>query len=297
MSLVRILVTTEVTLTHTFYVDETPTDLGGSCTVTLKRLDGTTVASGAATHPGAAGVYQFAVPDQATVDILTMDWAGTLASGAVSVRDYVEIAGGFLFGLAEARAKHPSLANTTTYPPSLLAAKRIEVEQECERICRRAFVPRFAREKLSGNDTDQLPTSNTELRTVRAASIGGVALAGSDLTGLTVTPHGVIKRPGGAVWPAGTGNVIVEYEHGLDFPPADLSEAAILRLRSRIAMTQSGIPDRATSFATAEGGTYRLSVPGQVTLSGIDGIYDRTGIPDIDGIYQRYTRQRRAVFA
>jgi hypothetical protein len=287
MSLVRILVTTEVTLTHTFYVDEVPTDLAAACTVTLKRLDGTTVASGSATHPGPAGVYTFPVPEQATVDLLTMDWSGTLAGAIVTVRDYVEVVGGFLFGLAEARQKHPSLANTATYPSSLLASKRIEVEQECETICRRAFVPRFARETLSGNDTDRLPASHSELRTVRAASIAGVALTGTALTGLGVTDYGVIKRPGGAIWPAGTGNIVVEYEHGWGYPPADLSEATILRLRSRIAYTLSGIPDRAISFAVAEGGTFRLSMPSK----------QQTGVPDVDGVYEKYTRQQRAVFA
>lgn len=294
MSMVRVLVTTKVTLTHTFYVDETPTDLTGNCTVTIKRLDGTAVTSGTAIHPGSAGVYTFAVPEQAQVDMLTVDWSGTLAGATVSVRDYVEIVGGFLFGIAEARAKHPSLANTTTYPSSLLAAKRIEVEQECERICRRAFVPRFARVALSGDGTDRLPLprnlllgGGSEIRAVRAISIAGTAWSVGDVSALGFTDFGVLKRPGGAIWPAGTGNIVVEYEHGWDYPPVELSEAAILRLRSRIAYTLSGIPDRATSFTVTEGGTYRLSTPSA----------QRTGIPDVDGVYERYTRQARAVFA
>jgi hypothetical protein len=294
MSLVRVLVTTEVTLTHTFYVDEVATDLAAACTVTLKRLDGTVVVTGPATHPGPAGVYTFAVPEQATVDLLTMDWSGTLAGAVVSVRDYVEVVGGFLFGLAEARQKHPSLANIATYPSSLLASKRIEVEQECERICRRAFVPRFARIRLSGNDTERLPLpwnlqmgGGSEGRVVRAASISGTVMSAPDVAALGITEYGVIKRPGGAVWPSGTGNIIVEYEHGWDYPPADLAEANILRLRSAIASTLSGIPDRAISFAVAEGGTFRLSTPSK----------QQTGIPDVDGTYEKYTRQQRAVFA
>lgn len=287
MSLLRVLVTTEVTLTHTFYVDEVATAPTGTLQAAVKRLDGAPIAGSPFTYVVSGTTCSFALPEQATIDMLTVDWTGTLAGAIVSVRDYVELVGGFLFGLAEARTKHPSLANTVTYPSSLLASKRIEVEQECETICRRAFVPRFARETLSGNDTDRLPTFHSELRTVRAASIAGVALTGTALTGLGVTDFGVIKRPGGAVWPAGTGNVVVEYEHGLDYPPADLSEAAILRLRSRIAYTLSGIPDRAISFAVAEGGTFRLSMPSK----------QQTGVPDVDGVYEKYTRQQRAVFA
>jgi hypothetical protein len=292
MSLIRILVTTEVTLTHTFYVDETPTDASGAVTVIVKRLDGTTVTSGSATHPGPSGVYTFPIPEQAQVDTLTVDWSGTLAGAVVSVRDRVEVVGGFLFGLAEARTAHPGLANTTEFPSTLLARKRIEVEQECERICRRAFVPRFNRVTLSGNDQDRLPIPNvdgrgSELRTVRAVSVGGVAWSAPDVAAVGVTDFGVIKRPGGALWPAGTGNIIVEYEHGFDLPPSELSEAAILRLRSRIAMPSSGVPDRAVSFTVTEGGTFRLSMPSK----------ERTGIPDVDAVYERHTRQQSAVFA
>jgi hypothetical protein len=292
VSLIRILVTTEVTLTHTFYVDETPTDASGAVTATLKRLDGTTVTSGTATHPGPTGVYTFVIPEQATVDTLTLDWSGTLAGAVVSVRDHVEVVGGFLFGLAEARAAHTSLADTTAYPSSLLAAKRLEVEQECERICRRAFVPRFARVTLSGNDQDRLPLPNldgrgSEIRSIRAVEVDGTAWAAGDVTALGFTDFGTIKRPGGALWPAGTGNIVVEYEHGLDYPPSELSEAAILRLRSRIAMPLSGVPDRAVSFTVTEGGTFRLSMPGK----------QQTGIPDVDAVYERHTRQQRAVFA
>lgn len=277
MSLIRILVTTEVTLTHTFYVDETPTDASGSVTVTVKRLDGTTVTSGTATHPGPAGVYTFIIPEQATVDSLTVDWSGTLAGAVVSVRDHVEVVGGFLFGLVEARAAHPSLASTTDYPSSLLAKKRLEVEQECERICRRAFVPRFNRVTLSGDGTSWLATPDSELRAIRAVSVDGTVWSAPEVAALDFTDFS-IQRPNGATWPAGTGNIVVEYEHGLDYPPSGLSGAAILRLRSLIAQPMSGVPDRATSFTMTEGGTFRLSMPGK----------DRTGIPDVDAIYERY---------
>jgi hypothetical protein len=174
----------------------------------------------------------------------------------------------------------------------VLAAKRLEVEQECERICRRAFVPRFNRVTLSGNDQDRLALNNrdgkgSELRAIRAVTVDGTAWSAGDIADLGFTDFGTIVRPAGALWPAGTGNIVVEYEHGLDFPPSELTQAAILRLRSRIAMPLSGIPDRATSFTVTEGGTFRLSMPGK----------QQTGVPDVDAVYERYTRQQRAVFA
>lgn len=286
MSLVRILRTARQTLTHVFSVDEVATDLTGDCTVTLKRLDGTTVATATAAHPG-VGTYTYAVPEQANLDSLTLDWAGTLAGAPVSVRDFVEIVGGFLFSLSEARAAHSGLTSTTTYPPATLAARRIEVEQECERICRQAFVPRFARETLSGNNSTRLAAGHTMLRSVRAVTVAGVAWAAPDAAAVGVSDHGILTRPAGALWPAGVGNIVIEYEHGWDHPPEEIRQAAILRLRSRIGQTTSSVPDRATNFTIAEGGTYRLSMPGK----------DQTGVPEVDGPYQRYTRARRSVFA
>lgn len=284
MSLVRVLKTTSVPLTHEFFVDEVATDAAGSVTATLKRLDGTTVDTQTAGHPG-TGRYTYPLPAQANLDSLTLDWSGTVAGSAITVRDYVEIVGDYLFDLGTARAQLGLDINT--YPSKLLASTRTAIEQEFETICRQAFVPRFAREVLSGYDRAQLGTSNQMIRSVRACSIGGVALAGADLTGLGFEDHGVIKRPAGALWPAGYNNIAVEYEHGWDYPPHEISAAGILRMRSRLSQTTSAIPDRAVSFTVAEGGVYRLSTPSR----------QKTGQPEVDGVLERYTRARRSVFA
>jgi hypothetical protein len=102
-----------------------------------------------------------------------------------------------------------------------------------------------------------------------------------------ITDYGVLRRPFGALWPAGLNNIIVEYDHGLDYPPEEIRQAGILRLRSLIGQTTSSVPDRATSYSVGDGGTYRLSTPSK----------QKTGIPDVDGPYERYTRLPRAVFA
>jgi hypothetical protein len=285
MSLVRVIRTAQVTLTHEFRVDEVLTDAAGTVTATLKRLDGTTVNAASASHPG-LGTYTYVLPGQTLLDSLTLDWTCTLAGAAISVRDYVEIVGDHLFGLAEGRAAHPGLASLTTYPPAFLAGKRIGVEQECEDICGRAFVPRFARVALSGRGTDRLVAPNSEIRAVRAVTVDGVAWSAPAVAAVGFSAAGVLRRPGGAIWPVGFGNVVVEYEHGWDFPPQGIRDAAILRLRSK-ATTTTGVPDRAISYTVAEGGVYRLSTPGK----------KRTGIPDVDGPYERYTRAKPAVFA
>jgi hypothetical protein len=290
MGLIRILRTAAVTVTHTFYIDGAATDATGNVTATLRRLDGTLVNTATATHPGPPGVYTYPVPASAVLDTQRLEWSGTFGGvTVVSPPDYIEHVGGFLFGIAEARAAHRYLADVNRYPDTLLTAKRIEVENEFENICGQAFVPRYKRYALHGRGYEQLGTPDSMLRTVRSVSVGGVAFAQADLDAIACLDQGVLRRPTGAIWPAGYRNVLVEYEHGWDYPPPEIAEAGILRLRSRLSMTSTDIPDRAISFTPTEGGTYRLSTPSR----------DRIGIPEIDGVLQRpfYTRRPRPAIA
>ena len=279
MSLIRILKTTKVTLSHTFTVDETLTDAAGAVTVTVKRLDGTDAGSGTATHT-TTGTYTYALTPAAQVDTWTVDWTGSIGGATVVARDIVEICGDFLFGLAEARTDLKLPPSITT---AMMAAKRTEVEQTCERICRKAWVPRFTRLLVDGSGTTDLVVPHMYLRTVRAASVAPfagqtfTALDAGALAALAAQPEGVIIRDDGAVWPAGHRNVIVEYEHGLDAPPEEIRSQAKLHFRSVLNRPNTGVPDRALSFTVADGGVYRLTLPGA----------DSTGIPDVDAAYAR----------
>lgn len=277
MSLVRVLRTSAVALTHTFAVDETPTSATVGVVVTVRRLDGTTVSTGAASLAG-TGVYTYTVPGQANLDTLVVDWVASSIGGAVvTARDYIEVVGGFLFGLGEARALDPPLSSVT-YPTAVLAQKRVEVEVECERICGRSFVPRFRRVTLSGQGNSKLLLPEGDVRALRAVSVGGVALSAGDLAATYALSSGVLDR-GYSYWPYGWNNIIAEYEVGMDYPPEDLRAAAMKRLRSRLTATSSGVPDRAISWSAQDGGTYRISMP-----SG-----ERTGVPDVDAAYERWT--------
>lgn len=280
MTLVRVLRTAQVVLSHTFYVDETATDATGAVAYSVQRLDGTVIASGNASGP-VSNAYTVTVPAQSTVDTLTVDWTGLVAGATVTARDIVEVVGGFIFGLAEARAQPPVL-DPTRYPTARLAQKRIGVEQECEEICGQAFVPRFARVTLTippGDTWNVIRLPHINVRALRALTIDGTA---QSLSGLGVSVAGVVS--GSSAWygrVSGT-SVIAEYEHGMDYPPEDLKDAAMLRLRSRLSAGDTGVPQRALSFSVADGGVYRLSTP-----SG-----KKTGIPDVDGVYERYTLDR-----
>jgi hypothetical protein len=237
MSLVRMLVTSKVTVTHVFKADEVPVDASGPVTATVQRLDGTSVATGTATHGATgSGAYSWDVT-RAVLDSLTLDFTGSVGGSTVTARDYVEVVGGFLFDLGDARSDLGIPASITS---AKLAQKRIEVEQECERICRRAFVPRFAREVVSGNGTERLALTNSvgvaisEIRAIRSVTVNGTAVTGSDLAAINYSDSGVLTRPDGVLWPAGVKNIVVEVEHGWDYPPEDLRDAAMLRLRSML---------------------------------------------------------------
>jgi hypothetical protein len=268
-------------MSHTFYDGGSAVDAAGPVTWTQKRLDGTTVNTGTATH-GGTGQYSFPLPASAVLDTHTVDWSGTFGGAAVTVRDFVEHVGGFLFSLYDAR-NMPSPLSASLYSDAMLAKYRIGTEQECEDICRVAFVPRFKRRVFSGNGTPNIVTPDLMLRTLRAITVNGTPFTGPELAAVGVTDSGLITLDTGwtaqGVWPRGNRNIIAEYEHGYDMPSQGISEAAVVRLRSRLTKGDTTVPYRAISFSTVEGGTYRLSTPGRY----------KTGIPDVDAAYEGAT--------
>ena len=286
MSLVRVLKSSRVTLTHVFEVDGAATDADAGVTVHVRRLDGSDAdgtPTGSATHQS-TGTYTWTLSPSAFLDTWTVDWSGAFGGAAVTVTDYVEIVGGFYFDLARTRSAFQIKPQVSTQD---LADYRTAVEQECDDITMRSFVPRFARVKLSGNGRTLLDAGRRDLRDVRAVSVDGVAWDQDTVDAVGCLDDGTLARPGALVWPAGWGNIIVEFEYGQDYPPPSLSLACQTRLRSVLNRPGSGVPDRATSFTTPDGGVYRLSTPDR----------QHTGIPDVDAEYARHTRPRRAVVA
>ncbi len=271
MSLIRVRRTTRQTLTQELRVDGVLTDASGTLTCTTRRLDGTLVDTAAAGHPS-IGTYTYAPPEQALLDTLTVDWTGTLAGSPIaSLRDYVEVVGGFMFGTSELRTRH---SLSSAYSEAALAETRTEVEQECERICGQSFTPRFARVALGGSGVDTVVLPRMNVRAVRAATVDGV----SQLAAVEWAESGVLTMPGG-VWPAGRRNVIVEFEYGWDLPPEYIRTAGMLRAKTLLSQPKSGVPARAASFTVADGGVYRLSLPTR----------ESTGIPEVDGAYAKET--------
>ena len=278
-SLTRVIKGVAATISHTWWVGEVATAATVSVTATVKRLDGTAIAGSPFTGTLAA-TSTFTLPAQADLDAFTVDWAGTVGGAPRTERDYIEVCGGFLFELAEARAAPPPL-DGTKYPTALLEALRVEVEQEAERITRRALVPRFARVAVAGTGSGRLMAPQGDLRVLRAVTVDGVAWSADQLAQVGLSESGLLYARSGwwpAPYPAGRRNIILEYEHGQDMPPYDIRKAGIVRLRTRAGLTDTTVPYRATSFTVPDGGIYRLATASK----------ERTGVPEVDAAYLGY---------
>lgn len=294
----RVQRTASAVLEHVFEVGEEPTDASGDVSVSVTDAAGDLVVAGDATSAGpGSGRYTFPLPGQADLGRLTAAWSGQVAGAAVVQTSIVEIVGGFFFSLAQARASDRQLADADRYPTAALERARLEVETECEAICDRAFVPRYARVVLDGTGETELVLRHPDpdrtmahVRRIRKVSMAPRAdqpftdFTPAELAALEVAGDGTLRRLDGARFTRGFSNVVVELEYGLDAPPPDLVRAALVALRSRLHIPNSPIPDRASSFTSAEGGTYRLDMPGAF----------KVGIPMVDAAYARYSRRSGA---
>jgi len=279
VELIRVLRTARTTLSQTFFVDGVAIAPTGTLQVDVKRLDGTAISGSPFTYTVNETTCSFSLPDQASLDTFTAEWQGTVAGAVVKIRDVVEIVGGFLFNLAAARRQLRNIDATFTMAD--MAALRTEVEQVAERISGGvAFVPRFKRVKVTGTGRTVLALPHPLLRAVRAVSVDGVAWTQPQVDAIGVSDSGVLYAEGAIFTEPitrGRPNIIVEYEHGMDMPPGEVTRQGIVHARSLVGVFDSGTPQNAVSFSVADGGVYRLAMPSRVS----------TGVPTVDAAYAR----------
>jgi hypothetical protein len=265
----RVLVDTAVTLNVTFQVGGADTDPSpDTATVTITRDDGTALVTDAAATPSGTGgfLYTLSAGQNDRLDILTAEWTSALGT----LTTVTEVAGGFLFTIAQARSLNP-LSDPTKYPTQAIIDARTLVETALEDACGVAFVPRYRREVVSGTGGTELVLSSPRVTALRSTTLDGATVTD------TVVPSapGVIYTAGG--WTRGFGNYSIAYEHGWPFPPPRVSQAALLWAKS--VLVKGPIDDRTTSFST-EDGTFSLATPG------IRGSV--TGIPEVDATIAQY---------
>ena len=262
---------------------------GGTVTVGVTKADGTTVVAAGSGTGGAAGSYTVAVTAADTADLGQLQGAWT--NGTTTWATKHNIAGGFYFSLAEIRAFDAGVLGASAQNPftddELLTARQA-VEDEAERICDRAFVPRYQRITVDGSGTTELLVGLNDIRRIRTARVYSsagastyTALGATALAGL-VAGAGTVRRTDGDVWDEGTGNIVLEVEYGFDELPPDLVAPLLVLLRHRITEPGSDVLDRATEYSPGDGSFSRLDLAADPY---------RTGIQLVDAALGRYSRR------
>ena len=259
MRVQHVLQNTAPTVSFTFQVDGENTDpTPDTATVDIVRADGTEVVSAASAVPGPDGLfsYQLSTAQTALLDRLTVSWTSNLGT----IPTTVEVAGGFVCGLAELRATNP-LNDEARYPTSKLVAMRTLVERRLERVCNRAFVPRYERQRISGScgwRRSHLATQWANVRSVRDLTVNGQAYDAPALA-LAVPEGNMFYLPTGWGLAGVPSDITIGYEHGDDFPEPAATQAALLL--AKLWLVEGPADDRATSMSTADG-TFALVTPG-----------------------------------
>jgi hypothetical protein len=264
----RVLKGTPASISNSWYSDGALADPGVT-TIGIVAADGTVVvASGTATTGAGAAARSFALTTTHTAELehLTVTWT-TANFGTATT--YVEVVGGYLFSLSDLDAK---LQTPADYTAAEKTAARTRAESALERACGVAFVPRYERETRDGSGLYRLAVSWPNVRSVRTVLVSGTSVTVADITG---RPGGTLYNPTG--WTSGYDNIVVEYEHGYDYPPPEVAEACAILAKHYL--VQGPIDDRAIS-QTSEFGVVTLSTPG------VRGV--RFGLPEVDAVVSQY---------
>jgi hypothetical protein len=285
--ILRVLRTSKSTLSRTFTLDGVATSATGSVVVTVTRLDGTVVESGNASGPDASLAYSYTFSGRDVVDELIVTWSGTFGGDLITYdQDRIEVVGGFFFSIDEGRAVDASLASTAKFPYAFLVDKRTETEDECERICGQAFVPRFRRVTVNGTGSSNLMMPDPMIRNIRSVKVGATTFNPTDTALVGFSDAGMIYLSQGWIpgVPIGLKNITIEYEHGWDRPPTDIVRGAKIRFKSLALYGRSQLPDRAERMVTVDqqGGTVVYGSPST----------EKVGIPEVDAAYGRFPPPR-----
>lgn len=268
------------TLTKTWYVDGTATDIG-TVTIGIDDADGTEiVATGTSVTDNADGTYEYSLAAQDAVKRLTVTWT----SGSQNLVDELEIVGGWLFTESELRAYYKSdLTSATTYPDVNIAEARERIAEAFEEICGVSFVPRYRRQTIAGSGTTVLPVDRPYVTSILSATIGTTTQTVADIAMDDHLPY-VFHTTG--TWTTATTadprNVTISYQHGHTAVPGDIKRAAMVLARQQLVkdVTGAGVPETASSWNDGTGQ--------YVSFAANDQTGRWYGIPSVDTALRRY---------
>lgn len=256
-----------VALEHVFGTDDDGPPLTPDAVMVTVVREGRTVPAATGPASPVGNVYTFSAGDLGE-GVYTVSWDG--GPGARD-RTMVEVCGAHLFSVAAVRRADDELS-AARFPAARVRRARERVETEFEGITGRSFVPRLRRiEAVSAGPDEPYLIPVMDVITVEVVD----GPNGHPLS------YGVERIGPAAVLYVPPGPFAVEVRYGHIAVPDDVRAVGLLRLRGLLFEPASAIPDRATSFQPAEGGTYALSTPG---MRGA-----QTGIPEVDAVLARYT--------
>lgn len=278
--------------------DGTPTAPTGSVAVTVRDVTGTSIATGTASAGTGTGVFTYALPSgvRSTLGRYEVTFAYTLSGVSETVVAPVEIVSALLFDVAELREVYPELADVQRYTSAEIRRARDEATARLEQAAQVSFATRRTVETISGDDTTRLLLPHVEVSGIYSVTIYDETIPGADaiedafdgteLADVEIDgPAGVLKRTDGDVWPRGHRNVVVDYEHGYEFPPEPVRRAA-MKLAVE-ALVPSALPSRALS-QTTDLGEIRISVANPEAGR-------PTGDPEIDAVILQFGRRRPTI--
>lgn len=269
------------TLTETWYVNGTATDVG-TVTIGIVDTDGNeVVAPGTATASAVAGVYTFELPVQTEVKELVITWTDDDDQYQVEM---LSVIGGWLFTEAGLRAYYGAdLASATAFTDAAIMVARDRITEEFEEICGVSFVPKYRRQTLLGNGTSMIQADRYRIQEVLASTINGTTQTASDLTAHPTLPY-INHKTSQFTAPTAANpyNVTVSYRHGWDSPPGDIVRAAMALARHQLIKdsTGAGVPETASSWSDGTGQ--------YVSYAANDQTMRWYGLPPVDNALRRY---------
>lgn len=245
----RILKNTDSTLTQTFYVNGTATDVS-DVTVTISRENGTALYTDQSTTNNGDGTYDFAITDTDTnrVDRLRCEWTATGSDQTLT--SHVEVVGNHLVPEADVRAFDPALANTTKFPDADILNVRDMVTDRLEHWTHRSWVPRFRLGMWSGTGTPTLWTHDaqqsrggssgqgmhSDIQQFITADVGGTTVS----SGVEVLDGGFYRTSG--IWDVRSRsdwlNIRLEWEYGLESIQDGVDRIALILIRDYLTRGQ-----------------------------------------------------------
>jgi hypothetical protein len=228
---------------------------------------------------GAGGFsYTVAAAHTASLAAWSATWSAAVDGETQSIDTPVEVVGGFLFDIPTVRGMG---ITADRYSDATVAAARTLVESELEDACKRAFVPRYVRDVLSGDGSTTLLLPQRLASAVTAVTVDGVALTSDELAELVLDPDtGELYRPLG--WSKGRRNIAVRYVHGHQRPPAAAVRAGQDLIKDVLTYPTAPIDPRA-SLISNDLGTLSLVTAGirgaMFSLPSCNALVDAYALP------------------